>query len=66
MFWVFVAQVQVLKVGVPDIEFKLFAPQKEAQELCVFFLFVGLHTRSEDPYQDGFSCLLNVQCSDSS
>lgn len=46
MFWLFVAQVQVLKVGVPDTEFKLFAPQKEAQELCVFFLFVGLHTRS--------------------
>lgn len=37
---------QVLNVGVPDIEFKLFAPQKEAQELCVFLLFVGLHTRS--------------------
>lgn len=47
MFWLFVAQVQVLKVGVPDDEkLKLFAPQKEAQELCVFFPVVGLHTRS--------------------
>lgn len=43
MFWLAFAQVQVLKVGVPDTEFKLFAPQKEAQELCVSsYLWVSI------------------------